>query len=341
MKHCACWLLASVSVFTGLIAAEEPAPGYHVVKKEVIGGEGSWDYLSLDADARRLYISRETRVIVLDMDTFKTIKEIPNTNGIHGVALVPELNRGFTSNGRDNTITIFDLKTFEKVGEAKAGPKPDAIVYEPFSHRVFAFNNGGTTATAIDAATGQAVGNIELGGAPEFAVSDGKGHMYVNLEDKSEIVAFDPTKLQVLNHWSLAPGEAPTGLAIDIEHRRLFSGCHSKTMQVMDADTGKIVASLPIGAGVDAAAFDPGSQMAFSSNGDGTLTVIHEDTPDTYHVVQNVVTQTGARTMALDPKTHQIWMVTAETKPAPATEPNKRRKTIVPNTFTVLVVGTN
>ncbi len=340
MKTPLFFLWAVVTVCTGCIDAAEVADEYRVLSKDVVGGDGSWDYLTIDPDARRLYIARETRVIVFDMDTHKVIKEIDKTNGVHGVALVSEFNRGYISNGRDNTITIFDLKTFERIGEAKAGPKPDAIVYDPGSHRVFAFNNGGTTATAIEAETGAVAGNIELGGAPEFAVSDGKGHMYVNLEDKSEIAEFDPATLKVLNHWPLAPGTTPTGLAMDREHRRLFSGCRgSKTLVVVDADTGKIIASPPIGAGVDAAAFDASTQTAFSSNGDGTVTVIHEDTPDSYSIVQNVVTQIGARTMAFDPKKHQLWLVAAETKPPPESEPNKRKKVIVPGTFSVICVG--
>jgi DNA-binding beta-propeller fold protein YncE len=256
MKLQVCALLASAVFNAAFIAAQEKeqglsdAGGYRVLKKEVIGGDGSWDYLTIDPDARRLYVSRETRVLVLDMDTCKVAKEITGTNGIHGVALAPELNRAFTSNGRDNTVTVLDLKTLEKVGEAKSGPKPDAIVFDAKSRRVFAFNNGGTTATAIEASTGKVVGSVELGGAPEFAVSDDKGRMYVNLEDKSEVAAFDTDKLEVLSRWPLAPGKAPTGLAMDLEHRRLFSGCRdSKTLVVLDADTGKIAASLPIGSG--------------------------------------------------------------------------------------------
>ncbi|MGD0094646.1 MAG: YncE family protein, partial [Planctomycetota bacterium] len=286
------------------------------------------------------FIARETRVMVLDMDTCKLVKEIPNTNGVHGVAVVPEFNRAFTSNGRDNTVSILDLKTLEKVGEVKTGPKPDAIVYDPVSKRVFVADNGATTETVIDAATGQAAGKVEVGGAAEFAVSDGQGRMFANLEDKNEVVCFDTAKLTALSHWPLDPAKQPTGLAADLEHHRLFSGCRGgKLLQVLDSTSGKIVASLPIGAGVDAVAFDPATQTVFSSNGDGTLTVIHEDTPDTYHVVQNVATQATAKTMALDLKNHQVWLAAAEVKPAPPDDPQKRRRIVVPDTFTVLVVG--
>ena len=247
--------------------------------------------------------------------------------------------RFFTSNGRDGKIGIYDLKTFEKLGEAKAGAKPDAIIYDAASHRVLAFNNGGSNASAFDARTGDFVGDVELGGAPEFAVSDCKGHVYVNIEDKGEIIEIDTMKLAVLNHWPLSPGETPTGLAMDLGHRRLFSGCRgSKTLEVMDADSGRILSSLPIGGGVDAVSFDPESQTVFSSNGDGTLTVIHEDAAAKFQVVQTVATQVGARTMALDLDRHQVWLVTAETKPAPESQ-EKRRRVIVPDTFTVLVVG--
>ncbi len=339
-------LLTSVALI-GCIASQDSGQNadgnnnYRVMKKEVIGGDGSWDYLMINPEARRLYIARETRVMILDMDTFRVVQEIANVNGVHGVALVPEFNRLFTSNGRDGKFGIYDLKTLEKLGEAKAGANPDAIVYDAASHRVFAFDKGGTAATVLDAKTGEVVGSIELGGSPEFAVSDGKGHVYVNLEDKSEIARIDTARLTVLNHWPLNPGKSPSGLAMDTEHRRLFSACReSRTLEVMDADNGTILASLPIGAGTDAVAFDPASQTVFSSNGDGTLTVIHEDALDKFHVIQTVVTQAGARTMALDVNKHQVWLVTAETKPAPESK-EKWKKIVLPNTFTVLVVGRN
>jgi DNA-binding beta-propeller fold protein YncE len=312
-----------------------------VLKKEVLGGDGGWDYLTIDPATRRLFISRETRVLVLDMDTCKVLKEIPNTNGVHGVALVPECNRAFTSNGKDNTVSILDLKTLEKVGEAKAGPKPDAIVYDPVSKRVFTSNNGGTTATAIEPATGQVLGNVELGGSPEFQVSDGKGRMYVNLEDSSAVVAVDTRSLRVVGRWPLAPGEEPTGLALDVAHGRLFSGCANKLLVVTDARSGAVVATLPIGGRVDGVAFDPALGLAFSSNGEGTLTVVREESPAKFSVVGDVTTAPGARTLALDPRTHRIYLATARfgPTPAPTAEQPRPRPSMVPGTFEVMVFG--
>ena len=315
--------------------------GYHVVKKVKVGGEGFWDYLNVDSDARRLYISRGTHVMVLDADSLNPVGDVPNTQGVHGIALAPELGRGFTSNGRANTVTIFDLKSLKVLGEVKTGQNPDAIVYDPASRRVFTFNGRSGDSTAIDAASDTVAGTIALGGRPEFAAADGKGHVYANLEDKSMVVEIDTQKLTVESRWPLAPGEEPSGMAMDREHRRLFSGCHNKMMVVMDANNGKVVATPPIGEGVDANAFDPGTGLAFSSNGDGTLTVVHQDSPDKYSVVENVQTQRGARTMALDLKTHNVYVVTAEfgPPPAPTADQPHPRPSIVPGSFTVLVVG--
>jgi DNA-binding beta-propeller fold protein YncE len=315
--------------------------GYHVTKKVKVGGEGFWDYLNVDSEARRLYISRGTHVMVLDADSLEPVGDIPDTPGVHGIALAPELGRGFTSNGRANNVTIFDLKTLKVLGQVTTGQNPDAILYDPASRSVFTFNGRSGDSTAIDAAKGAVAATIALGGKPEFAASDGKGHIYANLEDRSMVVAIDSQKLTVQSRWPLAPGEEPSGMAMDREHRRLFSGCHNRMMAVMDADTGKVVATPAIGEGVDANAFDPETGLAFSSNGDGTLTVVHEDSPDKYTVLDNVPTQRGARTMALDRKTHNVYLVTAEFGPPPAPTPEqpRRRPTIVPGSFTVLVVG--
>jgi DNA-binding beta-propeller fold protein YncE len=341
-----------IALFMGLSTtfASEPSPakppaapdsGYHLLKKVHLGGEGFWDYLTMDSEARRLYVSHGTHVMVLDADTYQTVGDIPDTQGVHGVAVAPEFGRGFTSNGRSATVTIFDLKTLKKLGEAKTEEGPDAILYDPASKRVFTFNGRANSSTAIEAATGNVAGSFALGGQPEFAVADGEGHIYNNLEDKSELVEIDSRALKLLNRWPLAPCESPSGMAIDKQHRRLFIGCHNQMMAIMNADTGKIVATVPIGRGVDANRFDPETQLAFSSNGDGTLTVVHEDSPDQYTVVDNVQTERGARTMALDLKTHRIFTVTAQFGPMPAPKPGERfrRPPILPDTFELLVLG--
>jgi DNA-binding beta-propeller fold protein YncE len=317
------------------------APGYHLLKKIEVGGEGGWDYLSVDSAGRRLYVSRSTRVMVFDVDTGKSVGEIPDTPGVHGIAIADDLGRGFTSNGRDGSVTIFELKTLKPISKVKVGTNPDCILYDPATHRVFAFNRGSSDASAIDAKTGEVVGLIPLGGHPEFATADGKGMVFVNLDNKSEVVAIDSRKLVATAHWPVAPGEDPSGMAIDRKHNRLFSVCGNKKMTVMDAGSGKVVADLAIGAGTDAAAFDPETNLAFSSNGEGTLTVVHQDSADKYTVVENVPTQRGARTMALDPKTHNIFLATAQYGPPPAatTEQPRPRPPMVPNSFVILVFG--
>ncbi len=311
------------------------APQYRLLHRHTLGGDGGWDYLTLDPESRRLYIARATRVMVVDADSGKVTGEIPDTPGVHGVALATEAGRGFTSNGRDNSVTIFDLKTLKTEARVTTGEGPDAIAYDPASRRVFTFNGRGKSMTAIDAAAGKVVATVALDGRPEFAVADGKGKVYVNIEDKSELVVLDSNKLAVAARWPLAPCEEPTGLALDHEHRRLFVGCRNRKLAVVNADEGKVVATLPIGEGVDATAFDPATQLAFASNWDGTLTVVHEDTPGKYTVASSVPTALGARTMALDPRTHNIFLVTAKYQ-VPGTD----RRTIVPDSFELLVVGT-
>jgi YVTN family beta-propeller protein len=318
----------------------EPQYGYHLLKKIEVGGEGGWDYLTVDGAARRLYVSRSTRVMVFDVDTGASVGEIPDTPGVHGVAIAADLGRGFTSNGREGSVTIFDLKTLKPQRKIKVGTNPDCILYDPATHRVFAFNRGSSDVTAIDARTGEVAGLIPLGGHPEFGVSDEKGRVFVNLDDKSEVVAIDSKKLVAKAHWSVSPGEDPSGLAIDRKHMRLFSVCGNKKMTVMDANSGKIITTLPIGGGTDAAAFDPETNLAFSSNGEGTLTVVHADSGDKYSVVGNVTTQRGARTMALDPKTHRIFLATAQFGPPPAPTPERPnpRPSIIANSFVILVL---
>lgn len=334
-------VLVAANLGSAADAPSQQSSGYHVTKKFPLGGEGGWDYLLADSANHRLFISRGTHVMVVDMESGKVTGDIPDTLGVHGIALAPEFNRGFTSNGRANTATIFDLKTLATIGTVKTGENPDAILYDPASKRVFTFNGRSGDATAIDAASGEVKGTVPLGGKPETGVADGKGHIYVNVEDKSEVVAFDSNTLAVLNHWPLTGCEEPSGMAIDVKHRRSFSGCHNKVMAVLNLDTGKVVATPAIGAGVDANGFDPETSLAFSSNGDGTLTVVREDTPDIYTVVENVPTQPRARTMTLDPKTHVIYLVTAEFGAAPAATPEnpRPRPAMVPNSFTLLVVS--
>jgi DNA-binding beta-propeller fold protein YncE len=325
-----------------LLGASSPKPGYHVIKKIEIGGEGGWDYLLVDNAARRLYVTHGTRVVVLDADTGKLIGEIPDTAGVHGVALAPELNRGFTSNGRSSTVTIFDLKTLKPVSEVKTtGENPDAILYDPATGRVFAFNGRGRNATVIDAATGAVAGTVALDGKPEFAVSDGKGRIFSNLEDRSQIAVIDSRKLAVEKRWDLAPCEEPSGMAIDRKHGRLFVGCANKMMAMVDSTSGRVVATVPIGEGVDANAFDSTSGLAFASCGDGTLTVAREDSPDRLTVVETVPTQRRSRTMALDEKTNNVFLAAARfgAAPSPTADQPRPRPPMVPDSFEVLVVG--
>jgi DNA-binding beta-propeller fold protein YncE len=340
MKHSFFRACGLAFLLTGTLAMAADS-GYHLINTYKLGGEGGWDYLTLDSSARRLYISRATHVIVMDADSGKVVGDIPDTPGVHGIALAPELGRGFVSNGREGTVTIFDIHTLKLIAKVKAGENPDCILYDPATQRVFTFNGRSHDSTAIDAASGKVLGTIKLEGKPEFAVSDGKGELFVNIEDKSQIDAIDPQKLQVKASWPLAPCEEPSGLAIDRKHRRLFSGCHNKMMAVLDADTGKVIATPAIGEGVDANVFDPKTELAFASCGEGVLTVVHEESPNKFAVVENVPTQQGARTMALDEKTHKIYTVTAKfgPPPPPTAENPHPWHTILPDTFVVLVLG--
>lgn len=320
---------------------QTPQAPYHVVGRISLPGEGGWDYLTVDTTAHRLYVSRGTHVAVIDLDHDSIIGDIPNTNGVHGVAFVRELNRGFTSNGRDTTVTVFDLRTLAPVSVVKVtGRNPDAIMYDPLSRRVFTFNGGGANATAIDPQTGAVVGTLDLGGKPEAAVADGRGRIYVNIEDKSELVAFDPKTLRVRARWSLAPCEEPSGLTMDRRTRRLFSVCSNGVMAVLDPDRGKVLKTLPIGNGVDGAAFDATSGLIVSSNGEGTMTFVHEDSPDSFRVVATVPTQRGARTIALDERTHRLYTVAAQFGDPPAPTPDwpRPRPPIVPGSVVVVVL---
>jgi len=285
---------------------------YHVIKKIPIPGQGGFDYLTVDEGARRLYVSHGTQVEVLDVDSGDIVGKIPNTLGVHGIAIAPELGRGFVSDGQTATVTIFDLKTLKTIGEVPTGKKPDAIIYDPATSQVFAFNGGSDSTTVISAADGKVAGTLDLGGGPEFAVADGNGYVFNNLEDQSKLVKINSKKRSVDEHWPLAPCEAPSSMAMDRPNRRIFIGCRSKVMAVVDADSGKVITTVPIGDHVDASAFDPNSKLIFNSNGEGTISVIHEDSPDKYSVVQTVKTLPRAKTLAFDPKTHQIFLSTVE-----------------------------
>ncbi len=314
--------------------------GYHVIKRLQLGGEGGWDYLTVDSASRRLYISRSTHVMVVDIDTNTLIGDIPETPGVHGIAVAPELNRGFTSNGRINTSTIFDLKTLKILGQVKTGTNPDAILYDPATKRVFTFNGRSRDATVFEAISGEIAGRIELGGKPEFAAADSKGTVYVNIEDTNEVVEIDSRKLAVLKRFSLKPCEEPTGMGLDVEHHRVFSGCHNKIMTILDAKAGTVIATMPIGEGVDGNGFDPGMKLAFSANGDGTLTIVGEPSLGKFEVVATVTTQRGARTMAIDPKTHYIYLPTAKFSPFPSSVVGARpRPVMIKDSFEILVVG--
>jgi hypothetical protein len=324
--------LVATALVPVLLAA---APtGYHVSGEIKIGGEGGWDYLTVDSAARRLYVSHATHVVVVDIDSNKVVGDIPDTPGVHGIAIAPELNRGFISNGRGNNITIFDLKTLMATGMAAAGENPDSIRYDSVSGRVFAFNGRSKNATAVDAKTGNVAATIALPGKPEFSVADGKGKVYVNIEDTNEVAEIDAAKAIMTKKYSLSPCEGPTGLAFDAKDRRLFSACSNRLMAISDPDAGKVVATPPIGAGSDGAAFDPGTGYAFTSNGDGTLTIVQQ-TGGKWEVLENISTERGARTIAVDETTHNIYLPTAMTTPSQG----GGRPTYLPDTFKVLVVG--
>jgi len=311
--------------------------GYKVTGKIPVAGEGGWDYLVVDAGARRLYLSHSTHVVVYDVDSHAVVGDIPDTQGVHGIALAPELGRGFVSSGRANSVTIFDLKTLKPIGTVPAGANPDAILYDGVSKRVFAFNGRSKDATVIDAAEGRVLSTFAVGGKPEFAAADGKGSVYVNVEDTSEILHIDAQKMTVLHRWPLAPCKEPSGLAMDTKTRRLFAVCDNEMMAVVDADSGKVIATPKTGEGADAAAFDPGTNLAFSSNGEGgTLTVVHEDAGDKYSVVENVATKKSARTMALDLKTHSLYLPAADMIPPAA---GQKWPSVKPGTMELLIVS--
>jgi DNA-binding beta-propeller fold protein YncE len=307
------WGLGLAAAGLAALAFSEGSPsGYRILQKISLPGAGRGDYLVVDEASRRLYVSHTSQVEVLDVDSRKAIGTIPNTPGVHGIAIASDLDRGFTTNGQSGMVTVFAAKALKPLNEVKAGAKPDAIVFEPVTSRVFAFNGGDSTATAISAADAKSVGTIDLGGAPEFAVADGQGFVFDNLEDKNVVVRINARTLAIEQRWPTAPCEAPSSMAIDRKNRRLFIGCRSRVMAVLDADSGKVVATAPIGDHVDATAYDPSSQLVFNSNGEGSITVIHQEGPDRYSVIDTIKTVSGAKTMALDPRTHQLFLSVVE-----------------------------
>lgn len=334
-------LMCGVACIAAPLSAQTPPSGYHVLRRIPITGDGGWDYLTVDTASNRLFITRGNRVQVLDLASSKLKGEILGTNGVHGVAVNPMTQRGYTSNGRDTSVSVFDIATLTPQKSIHVtGANPDAILFDPGTRRVFTFNGRGENATAIDVATDTVVGSVPLGGKPETGVSDGAGHIFVNIEDKSQLVEFDAATLAVMHTYPLAPCTSPSGLAMDQANKLLFVGCDNKLMGVVDANTGRVIATPPSGNGTDANAFDPGNGLAFSSNGDGTLTVVHQTGPTTF-TSENVPTERGARTMALDPRSHLIYMITAQFGPAPAptaTQP-RPRPTMVPGSVVILVVG--
>jgi len=313
--------------------------GYHLLKEIPIGGDGSQDYMTVDPEARRLYASHGTQVEVVDLDSEQSVGKVTGLNGVHGIAIASKLGRGFITNGLASTITIFDLKTLQHLGEVAGGKSPDGVLYDSASGRVFAFNHHGDNVTVFGASDGKIVDTIELGGAPEFPVNDEKGSVWDNIENKSMLVRFDAQSLKITGRWPTAPCEAPSSLAIDRERRRLFIGCNNQLMAVADPDTGKIITTLPIGPHVDATAFDPATGLIFNAN-NGSVTVIHQDSADQYSVVETVKTQPKANTLAVDPKTHKVYLPAADLAVPKATpETPNPVAARVPGTFKILVLG--
>ncbi|HUK32691.1 MAG TPA: YncE family protein [Vicinamibacterales bacterium] len=311
------------------------ASGYHVLNEIKVGGEGGWDYPSIDSAARRLYLSHATHVVVVDLDAGKVVGDIPDTPGVHGIAIARDLDKGFISNGRGNNVTIFDLKTLKATGTVATEMNPDAITYDPSSKRVIAFNGRSKSASVIDAKTGKVVATIALGGKPEFGAADGKGKIYDNLEDTNEIAEIDVAKGTLVKKYPLTGCEGPSGLAMDQKARRLFSVCGNRVMAVSDPDKGTVVATPAIGAGPDGVVFDSGTGYAMSANGDGTLTIVQQ-VGGKYDVVDNIATERGARTIALDDKTHRVYLPTATFGAAPT---GGGRAAMLPDSFKVLAVG--
>ena len=330
--------LALIILGVAILAPAASVGNYHLAKEIPISGDGSWDYLTVDPDGRRLYVSHQTQVEVLDLDSEQFAGKVTDLNGVHGIAIASKLGRGFITNGLSSTVTIFDLKTLKHLGEVPAGKSPDGVLYDSVSGRVFAFNHHGDNVTVFGASDGKVADTIELGGEPEFPVNDEKGGVWVNLEDKSTLVRLDAQSLKVISRWPTAPCEAPSSMAIDREHRRLFIGCNNQLMAVADADSGKIITTVPIGPHVDATAFEAATGLIFNAN-NGSVTIIHQDSPDLYSTVETVTTKPKANTLAIDPKTHKVYLPSANVTVPPATPENPRPAVLrAPGTFKILVL---
>jgi len=313
------------------------AVGYHVVGTIQVGGDGGWDYLTVEPDSRRAFVSHASHVVVLDIDSGKVVGDIQNTEGVHGIALASALNKGFTSNGRENNVTVFDLKSLKPIAKVQTGRNPDSITWDARTNRVFTFNGRSNDSSVIDAVNSRAVATIPLGGKPEFAVNDGHGRIFVNIEDTAEVAAIDVQDLKVSGRYPLTGCKEPTGLALDPAKHRLFSVCANKVMVISDPDHRSVIATVPIGGGSDGAGFDVDRNLAFSSNGDGTLTVVSE-TGGKYGVLETVPTQRGARTMTIDARTHRVLLPCADFAKMPAGA-KTQRPSAAPGTFRVLLVG--
>jgi YVTN family beta-propeller protein len=317
-------------------------PGYHLLKEIPVGDEGGWDYLSVDSAAHRLYVTHQNEVVVINLDTEAVAGKITGLSGVHGFAIASELGRGFASNGRDASVSIVDLKTLAVTGKVSTGKNPDAVLYEPTRQEVYAFNGRSNSATVFAAQSAQVVATIALPGKPEFSVADAAAkRVYVNIEDRNEVAVLDITTHTLVAEWPIAPGESASGMAFDAKNHRLFLGCDNQKMIMLDTATGKVITSVPIGHGVDANAFDASTQLAFSSNGEGTVTVAHEDAPNQLSVVQTLDTQAGSRTMTLDPNTHNIYLsaATRSVSNLPTDGAITQRFSYVPGSFKVLVYG--
>ncbi len=315
---------------------------YQFITEIPIGGEGGWDILTIDSAASRLYLSHATKVVVVDLNTNTVAGEVADTPGVHAFLPVPEVRRGFSSNGKESRSSVVDLTTLKTISKIDTGANPDAIVYEPRHGEVYVFNHTGNSVTVINSKAATVSATIPLGGSPEFAaVDEAAGRIYCNIEDKSEVAVIDVDKHEVVAHWSLAPGDEPSGIALDARHHRLFSGCHNKMMVMLNTQSGKVVQTVPIGAGVDGCAFDDARQLAFASCGDGTTTIAKEEAQDKLTVLQTLETERGARTMTLDPKSHRIYLASAQFQPPPSPSPGAPpgRPTVVPNTLKLLVYG--